>query len=214
MAWRNKEGTTVYLTKLELPLQSRKAAGLLTDCQNMHRWISTLFEAERQAQHVLYRTNMLRGKIQIYLYSDIPPKYIPAEAQVAGQRDLGAWLDGMEAGSVWGFDLLAMPSKKAYQAERGKNSQRRLLRHPEERMEWLRRKGQEYGFWVLQAEELEQRHMRGRHRQERGGSMYLEAYHYRGILKIQQTDNFRKALTTGIGPGKAYGLGMILLQKQ
>ena len=41
--------------------------------------------------------------------------------------------------------------------------------------------------------------------------MEWKAWHYRGVLEILNADAFVNALADGIGPGKAYGLGMILL---
>ena len=60
---------------------------------------------------------------------------------LAGQRDLTAWLDTMREGQNWRFDLLASPTKKVMQDGR-KNSQRRILRTMNERLAWLERKGE------------------------------------------------------------------------
>lgn len=202
----------MYLTKLEMPLQSRKAAGAVADCQKMHQLIAGLFAAERKEQNLLYRMRIADGRIQIYLYSAEPPTQLPSGMAIVGQRDLSSWLQEMEEKQLWGFDLLTMPSKKVYQSERGKNSQRRVLRLPEERVQWLQRKAEQNGFMMMQVQELEQSCDFGRHRPERGGAMYWNHYHYQGTLQIINAEKFRKALSTGIGPGKAYGLGMLLLR--
>lgn len=204
----------MYLTKLEMPLHSRWAAGALSDCQRMHRLVSGLFGDGRQEQNVLYRVRTLRGAVQLYIYSAIPPAHIPEEVSVAGQRDLTSWLEELREEQYWGFDLLTMPFKKVSRAEPGKRSQRRILREPEERLQWLRRKGEQNGFAVVEVQELEQTKVQGRHPQEQGGAMYWDVIHYQGVLQITDAQRFRSAVETGIGPGKAYGLGMLLLQRR
>lgn len=203
----------MYLSKLELNLQNRQTVNCLTDCQKMHRMLCGLFSRERQEQQLLYRVKMDGNRVFVYLHSREAPERIPAYGSLVGQREVSDWVNTMEAGQVWGFDLLAMPSKKVYQPERDQNSRRRILRHSQERQEWLRRKGEQNGFRILQAEEQQDQHSKGYHPEEKGGVMHLDAYRYQGVLQIRDGEKFRKALAEGIGPGKAYGLGMLLLRR-
>ncbi len=202
----------MYLTKLRVPLTNRKAAEALGDCQKMHRMICGLFGTRRQDENILYRVHVIRGSIQIYLYSEYPPESLPETVQLAGQRDLTQWIDGMSAGNSLGFDLLTCPSKKVYQAEKNKNSRRRILREPQERLDWLKGKAEQNGFRILDVWELEQSHNYGRHSSGKGEAFHLDAYHYQGILCITDADLFRKAIQVGIGPEKAYGLGMLMVK--
>ena len=117
-----------------------------------------------------------------------------------------------KAGQLWSFDLIAAPTKKVG-AEGKKNSQRRILRTPGERQEWLERQAEQNGFAILQAQELEQLHICGRHKADKGGVMYHDAYHYQGILQITDGEAFRRAMQTGIGSGKAYGFGMMMVKR-
>lgn len=203
----------MYLTKLELPLASRKTADALANVQAMHRLVSSLFGASRESAQLVYRVRVLRGAVQIYLYSALPHQSLPPGVQLAGQRDLSDWLSAMGPGMNWKFDLLAMPSKKVYQAQSGRNSQRRVLRSPAERMDWLHRKAEQNGFVLLQAEEMEQSRSQGVHGKEKGGLMVWDAYRYQGVLQVADAALFRRAIAAGIGPGKAYGLGILLLQR-
>ena len=197
-----------------MPLHSRWAAGALSDCQRMHRLVSALFGEGRKEQNVLYRVRVLRGAVQLYLYSAAAPTHIPEEITVVGQRDLTQWLEELREEQFCGFDLLTMPFKKEGRAEQGKRSQRRVLREPEERLRWLRRKGEQNGFEIVEVQELEQSKVQGRHGQDRGGSMYWDVLHYQGVLRITDAERFRTAVETGIGPGKVYGLGMLMLQRR
>ena len=39
----------------------------------------------------------------------------------------------------------------------------------------------------------------------------MDSWCYTGLLQIVDAEAFRKTLCQGIGPGKAYGLGMLVL---
>lgn len=198
----------MYLIKVEL--DRRDARGLLADCQQMHRFITGFFGTDRQRGQILYRTNLVQNTLCIYLYGAGPAKYIPKNCRCQ-QRDITSWLNALEAGQIWNFDLIASPSKKVA-VEGKKNSQRRILRDPEARQAWLNRKAEQNGFVVLQAREQEQVHVSGKHNGDQGGAMCHNAYHYQGVLLIVDVEAFRKAIQSGIGPGKAYGFGMLLLR--
>lgn len=199
----------MYLIKIEM--ERREARGLLADCQQMHRFVTGFFGTDRKTNQVLYRTNLVQNKLCIYLYADCAAEHIPDNCYVQ-QRDITPWLDTMEAGQLWNFDLIASPTKKVA-SEGKKNSQRRILRQPQERQEWLERKAEQNGFSILQIQEQDQLHVSGRHLSDRGGVMYHDAYHYQGVLRITDSVKFRMVMQTGIGSGKAYGFGMMMVKQ-
>lgn len=202
----------MYLTKIELDLGNRTVRAALGDCQKMHRLLNGLFDRSREDAQLLYRVNASGSDCVVYLYSESPllREKLLSFMVLAGERDVSAWQSTMTEGRRIRFDLLTMPSKKVAQAD-GKNSRRRVLRTVDERMTWLARKASQNRFEILGVQELEAVSFTGNHEAELGGQMNWDAYHYSGILKIQDADAFQKALSGGIGPGKAYGLGMILL---
>lgn len=199
----------MYLIKVEM--DRRDARHLLADCQQMHRMITGLFGTDRRSSQILYRTQLVQNRLRIYLYAQNPAED-PGGRYELQQRDVTPWLDSMAQGQLWSFDLVASPSKKVG-AEGRKNSQRRVLRDPTERQAWLERKAEQSGFAIVYAEELEQLHVSGRHHADKGGVMYHDAYHYQGTLRITDADAFRKALQSGIGSGKAYGFGMLMVKR-
>ena len=199
----------MYLIKVEM--DRRDARGLLADCQQMHRFVTGFFGTDRQSSQILYRTNMVRSRLAIYIYAQNPAEHIPENCEVQ-QRDVTSWLDSMGMGQIWNFDLIASPSKKVA-AEGQKNSQRRILREPGDRQAWLERKAEQNGFVILDAQEQEQIHVSGKHGAGQGGVMHHDAYHYQGVLQITDAEAFRKALQQGIGSGKAYGFGMMMVKR-
>ena len=202
----------MYLTKLIIPLENRKAAEALGDCQKMHRLVCSVFSAGRDEENLLYRVNVVHGSIQIYSYSEHRAVKLPDGVHLAGQRDMSEWLETLSEGNCMGFDLLVSPSKKVYQPEMGKNSQRRILRNPTDRLNWLNRKAEQNGFRILDVREVSHEHSYGRHVGEKGGALHIDAYHYQGSLRVADEELFRKAVQVGIGPGKAYGLGMMMVK--
>ena len=202
----------MYLTKIDLIPQQRGIRQALGDCQQLHRMIMGLFESDRKSSGVIYRVREDRYALAIYLYSNRPVnrEHLLPGMHFSGERDLTPWLNAMQQGQIWRFDLLVSPTKKVAQ-KNGKNSQRRILRTLEERCTWLTRKGEQNGFRLLSCQELEGSQLTGRHVPARGGRMYLDQYHYQGTLQITDAVQFQNAVREGIGPGKSYGLGMLLL---
>ena len=203
----------MYLTRINMPVADRGVQRALGDCQQMHRLITGLFDTSRADSQVLYRMNCGSGVCRVYIYSAVPVKRerLLPNMELAGERDVTPWLDGLGEGQAWNFDLLAWPSKKV-SAVGAKNSQRRVLRTEAERLAWLARKAEQNGFEMLNVREFESAQQPGRHSEEHGGRLYVDSYHYQGKLLVTDAARFRAAVRSGIGPGKAYGLGMLLLK--
>lgn len=206
----------MYLTRIDLRPEMRTIQRALGDCQQMHRLVNSLFQTSRKDAGLLYRLRAEREVTALYLYSNVPVDKAVLHAEkgmvFAGERDLTAWLAEIQDGQVCGFDLLAAPTKKVIE-EGHKNSRRRILREKEERLAWLSRKGEQYGFTLLEVNELEGVRLTGKHAKEQGGRMYWDGYHYAGVLRVADAQRFCQAVADGIGAGKAYGLGMLMLRR-
>ena len=202
----------MYLWRIELDLSSPRVRQGLADRQRLHQMLTGLFGASRRDAALLYRYKTAGTKIMLYLYSSLPicEESLTRDIRLTGGRDVSDWLAGMEAEQVMGFDLLTMPFRKVFDGEH-KNSRRRLLKKPEERMEWLGRKAEQNGFVILSAREDPAERVFASHAADQGGRLFLDAWRYTGTLRITDAERFRAAVQYGIGPDKAYGLGMILL---
>jgi len=101
---------------------------------------------------------------------------------------------------------------------------RRSCRTDEERLGWLRRKGESGGFaietvgmalveWVntkpLQAKGGESTETREQARRRTLGSGRLPAVRFDGILLVTEPDKLHNAISRGIGPAKAFGFGLL-----
>lgn len=203
----------MFLSKVEMDLSSLRVRSALQDCQKMHRMITGFFGTSREAGNILYRCRLKGTSVQLYIYSSVPMDrtcIIPG-VHIVGEKDVTNWLDNMCNGDTFDFQVLAFPAKKIA-IEGAKNSRRRVLRDPDERMNWLIRKGKQGGFQIIHATESAGRRIYGVHSSERGGRMFIDSYCYSGRLLIIDADAFRGVVSQGIGSGRAYGLGMLLLK--
>lgn len=204
----------MYLAKIEMSLSEPSVRAALRDAQKLHRLAVGLYERSRQDAGLLYRVQTQGHAVSLYLCAQRPierDRLLPGML-LAGEREISDWLASMQEGQLWSFDLLTMPFKKVPDGEGG-NSRRRVLRSREERFAWLSRKAQQNGFAVLDAQESAAEKTSALHTQEKGGRLYLDVYRYSGILRILDAERFRTAVQEGIGPDKAYGLGMLLLKR-
>ncbi len=227
----------MYLSRLVLNPRSQAVRRDLTDCQGMHRTLMSAFplvqggegvEKARAEHGVLYRleTDPRTGRLILLVqsreepnWSALPPRYLqpghalsnPACKSVAGiYASIGA---GMQLA----FRLRANPTRKV-DTKSAPGGQRRNGRRvslvldddPDSRLrEWLDRKAAAGGFRVVNAEirsEGPDSKSTGSHP---AGPLTLRAVWFSGLLLVTDPDLFRSTLAAGIGPGKAYGFGLL-----
>jgi CRISPR system Cascade subunit CasE len=91
-----------------------------------------------------------------------------------------------------------------------RNGKRYGLHDDEARLAWLRRQGERAGFAVLAAE----RSASARLRAPQGGrerTITVDTVLFDGLLTVTDAEALQQAWAAGIGPGKAWGLGMLSL---
>lgn len=206
----------MVLSKIILDIRHPSVRQAMRDANDMHRNIMSGFSAQggeemaRAGMRVLYRLFSKRDQLYLLVSSDERPD--PAALAERGFytdetliRDVTPLKDVFQEGRCLRFELFASPCRKVGGA--GRNSRRMFLETPEERAEWLARKGENGGFHILQLDELGGRvDVVGRR-----DSMVVKnsAVLYSGVLRITDADAFWRSYSEGIGPGKAYGMGML-----
>ena len=202
----------MYLSKVNLDLRSASVRQALRDCGDMHRNIQKLFSASRSDSGVVYRVYQQESGCCVYTMSETAPveteESIRNGMRVTGSRDVSAMEELFVPGKRFRFQLLTMPYKKVADGV-SKNSRRRYLRTPEERMAWLQRKGEQYGFEILDMEEQPGETLSS---YKNGHMLYLSTVKYSGVLCVTEQESFCRAWKYGIGAEKAYGLGMLMVQ--
>lgn len=204
----------MLMTCVEMDRLHPSARQALTDCCDMHRNVMRLFASSddrisRTEEQILYRVVTQHNAIYLYITSKSAPDLRKAswlKTEHYRQRDLQRLLEWFSEGQLFSFDLLCHPSKKQKQPDH--NSTRVFLRTAEERAAWLKRQGDRYGFRVVSLQEEEPYDMYGK---RATGTMKLRVVRMTGQLLVENVALFTQAYQSGIGPEKAYGLGMLLL---
>jgi len=214
----------VFLSRLILDPRQGAVRRDLGDCRQMHRTVMSGFpQAEDPARarvsfQVLYRLDVLAsaGETHVLVQSKISPDWstLPegyllgpdADRENPACRPLEPLWGRIRAGSVLRFRLRANPTRKIEDRGRGCGRRVQLLRE-EEQYEWLARKAEPGGFEMPgpgAVRVVSDRTTGGRSAELVFGSVLFE-----GHLRVLDADKFREALRCGIGPGKAFGHGLL-----
>ena len=196
----------MYLSKIELDIRHPSVRQALTDCHDMHRNVQKWFGSARAENKVLYRLYSGRDKLSLYVFSEKRPENVESGGSLIACKDM-TWLeDDFNPGRSYCFDLLAAPSKKV--SGEGKNSRRRAIRDSQGLLEWLERKGEQSGFEILGVQISPGGAVYGR---RNGDKIIFDSVHYSGMLRVDDKEKFIHAWKNGIGPEKAYGMGLMML---
>lgn len=200
--------------------------------------VDTTSAGARSACGVLFRLESQLRPPVIYVQSqlrptwdELPPGYLSAITTRAGGnpgvREIDHEYSVLEAGQRLRFRLFANPTRKIDTATgpdgKRRNGRRVPLTSDEARLTWLQRKASEGGFRLVQSRvapavpdvrESQQQQRRGRKgRGTRSARLTFDGVLFEGILEVEEAERFRQTLSSGIGPGKAYGFGMLSLAR-
>jgi CRISPR system Cascade subunit CasE len=221
----------VYLSRLLLNPASAHVQRDAGDVVRLHKRVMAAVpdvidpELEARAYYqVLYRleSEARTGGFCLYVQSAAPPDWstlpagylLPAMGPIPNPavRPVAAVYEQLRAGRVLRFRLQANPTRKV-DTKSGPNGERRNgrrvpLRSPEAQVAWLKRKAAEHGFQVLEVRVAAGGRALGR------GSLgarevTVEPVLFEGRLLVMDAERFRGALRAGIGPGKAWGCGLL-----
>jgi len=221
----------LYLSRLLLNPRSKAVQRDLADPQELHRTIMSAFppsdnpgEGPRERFGILHRLDLDRRQARLLLYvqsqvkpdwSALPPDYLLplADQDNPATKSVAEVYQTLRAGMVLSFRLKANPSRKI-DTKTGPDGRRRHGRRvelvkEEDQVQWLKRKGEQSGFKLLDVRTGGLAKERSRSR--RGPTPTLAGLLFEGRLQITDPELFRQALSRGIGPGKAYGLGLLSL---
>ncbi len=200
----------MYLSRLDLQLSSPAVRQALRNCQDMHRTLMKAFDCTREETDLLYRVIKTEQSIYMYAQCTTLPHWERIEKSgfiCTKIQDISALQQHFTENTMFRFSLLAYPSKKV--KGNGKNSRRMILHGKEERMDWLKRQGDKYGYVLIEAYESAGEQMQmGK---KNSGDFYLSGVPFEGILKINNPEAFQNGFQHGIGPEKAYGLGLLMI---
>lgn len=120
---------------------------------------------------------------------------VAARIEVVGNSRLQ-----FRAGTQYEFLLVGNPTWNY-------NAHKRPRYKSRDQLQWLNERGDLYGFQVLNAVIQDAQTITiERRRKQR---FPLLAVTFRGLLEVTDPDGFERAVKKGIGPGKAFGLGLL-----
>ncbi len=217
----------MYLSLLRLNPAAAVVQRDLRDVTGLHRIIMKAFpdvldpEMEARAHFgVLHRLEFDRRTRHILLYVQsrtepdwlqLPVGYLHPEGGAPRPKWVAQVYAGLKAERVLRFRLRANPTRKVDTRSGPDGARRNGRRVPllqlDQQIEWLARKAEGCGFSLLQATvaasgsaELVRSHGTGR---------TFQGVLFEGRLVVQDPERFRETLAAGIGPGKAFGFGLL-----
>ncbi len=156
------------------------------DIYSIHRALDAKFGARREAAYLWALRRGPSGDLCIVR----PPGGFAAPALAAGER--------------WLFSLHARVGQK----DRGTGRRRSWRRaETDRRLKWLERRGGEHGFAVVAATvDVVREPVR-----KPGAGFWLDRSEFSGVVEIVDPARVASAMTTGVGGGRTWGLGMLRL---
>ena len=206
----------MYRSQLRLDRRNASVRQALGNCGDMHRNLMKAFDIPdhtpnaRESISLLYRLMEQGNQLQLYVMSNEVPDW----TRVKGVEPLSEVLcvdslkDKLTEGNLFRFSLFASPTKKI--RREGKLSARVYLRSLEERSGWLARHAESGGFEVLSCREITEKQVSGR---KFGCEIHYTGVLFEGVLRITDRELFWQTYCAGIGAGKAYGLGMLMIAR-
>ena len=190
-----------FLTKV-LVEKSTTASLRLFDPYAWHKVIWKTFpNREDKIRNFLFRMDAVNAEFRLYVLSEYEP-----EAPDWGRWESKPVATGFLKHGAYRFQLKANPTM------RRSSDRRRLGIYDETRLrEWMTRKAEQHGF-VIDDENLVldgpqdtsfiKKNIRGK----------MVSVDFSGTLRVGDLDKFRAAFGSGIGSGKAFGFGLLMLQ--
>ncbi len=206
--------TAVHLARITLNPRSRDVHNDLRDHTALHRRVSALFPDQagaspRTAHNVLYRLEREHAGATLLIQSTgiaINRNALPAHYNTTDvdYRELTPLLNWATAGRTIRYRIDAHPLKTEFvPGRRG----RRVPLAGEAAITWWERKAADAGLTVQLVLDTPQPPVlatRGERKRAR-----LNATRFDGIATITDPQALRQAITTGIGQGRAFGLGLL-----
>ncbi len=239
--------TEIFLTKMILNPKCPQVRRDLGNPQELHRTVSKGFpEIENQENlkhheqttprnkfNILHRLEVdkHRGRAVLLVQSTVNPdwSFLPADyADELRQRSVHEQYGQIENGMTLMFRLQANPTKRignsdqiAHERFKDKKNRRRVeLRTDEERIKWLKRKGEEVGFQLANIKvspipnvaSVEEGKINFR-KERSSPKITFGSVVFDGVLVVTDEVKFKESIVSGIGTGKAYGFGLLSIAK-
>lgn len=227
----------VYLSQVVLNPQARATGRVLADLYALHQFVYAAFAESEPGEvgRVLFRVDAGPGQLshepRLLVQSESLPNWDRVGDAVCCVRGPKEWEPSFESGQRVRFRLRASPTKRvALPRDHPQHGHQRvgLLTRPEQ-AGWLVRQGERCGFalcdpppdWFDAFDGAAPRsavqivslgHLKGQKVEAATGratTLTHIATDFDGVLRVTDGKKFSEAVRLGIGPGKAFGFGLL-----
>lgn len=219
----------MFLSRIQLNPQRRGAQRLLANPQRMHAAVLSAFPdpptGEQPTGRVLWRTDQEGKRVFLYVVSpgEADLRHIAEQGgwpstEHGESRDYGPFLERLDEGQMWHYRLTANPVRYLSN-ETGGRARRGAHVTAAQQESWLLKKARELGVSFSAGTDETSATLvtrRGTHSFSKGTHtppVTIAWAQFDGVLRVVEPTALRRALTLGIGPGKAYGCGLLTLAK-
>lgn len=201
----------MFLSQLNLKCMDRDAMRALTDVYRLHQLVMKGFAAYSSTDRVLYRVEPeeRNGQVAVLVQSLQSPDwscFASASRGVASTR-VKEFATAFKTGDRYNFRLRANPVVT-------RDGKRHGLIRDESLLEWLGKKEQKLGARFCSMSVIDEGYVAGtKVSADRKHRMSLKIARFEGALEVVDSGQFQETFTSGIGPAKAFGCGLLSLAR-
>ncbi|MHB9130030.1 MAG: type I-E CRISPR-associated protein Cas6/Cse3/CasE [Armatimonadota bacterium] len=208
----------MYLSVLEIDGGAYIGRNWLSNPYRIHQRLLMAFP-DGEAGRMLFRVEMDRRPPRILVQAPGQADWdraftdLPILASTPRQKDISFTV---QAGDHLRFLLRANPTKRLSlgTSVEGKDGPRVSLFREEDQRTWLQRKGEQYGFAPLSFTLLPRGNTISRKNPAKDSGQQVHfTVDYEGMLQVRDAGLFTAAVEQGLGPGKAFGFGLLSLAR-
>lgn len=214
-----QKGISMYLINIALNPEKTKTQKAFQNPNIFHGILESSYEEENnQRKRKLWTLLNSSSGTSLVILSSTQPNVGHIISQVGYSnnpdafliRDYTPFLSRIKSGDTYHFVLTAFPTK-AYSNHDGGQTRgtRKALQKAEEQVEWLKHQGERLGFLVNDVKIVKQQQFF--FKKPTNNTVNVGCVTFTGSLTVTDRDLFEEALTTGIGRGKCYGNGLMLI---
>jgi CRISPR system Cascade subunit CasE len=194
----------MFISKLTLNRMNRQAMRLLGDVYSLHKTVMSGLEAYQDHTRVLFRVEpeVRDGLVHILVQSKVKPSWTSAGVVNAQVKEIHPVF---RKGVSLQFRLRANPTVT-------RNGKRYGLVRDQSLEEWIRKKEKNLGVQFHSMSIVNEGYITG-YRGRESHRLNLKTALYDGLLTVTDVHLLEKALSQGIGSGKAFGCGLLSLAR-
>lgn len=204
----------VWLSRVRLDPRHADSAGALRDAQALHALTMRCLPAglARAQANLLHHADL--GSATLLVQTTVEPDWPRTEAFSAQAKEVTQFVDSIESGERLRFSLRAVPMKRRSALLRDGTAMRAPGEHPlrgdGDRLAWLERHLDGAAglagppFVTAEPDRVATR---------RGTRFTLQPVRFDGFLEVVDARELRALVIRGVGRGKSYGNGILMLTR-